>query len=93
MARRPSDADPSLAPLVLSDRLAAAHQPGAVREARGRCEQCGRRHGETVAHLGDGRWWDTATPRIHVNVGLLRVLLNRYSSVHVLRLSSAPSPC
>src|SRR5919202_4552868 len=26
--------------------------------AGGRCEQCGRPHGETVLHLGDGRWWD-----------------------------------
>lgn len=26
--------------------------------ARGRCERCGRPHGQTVAHLGDGRWWD-----------------------------------
>src|SRR5690554_2735160 len=26
--------------------------------AQGCCEQCGRRHGETVAHLGNGRWWD-----------------------------------
>ena len=28
--------------------------------ARGRCETCGRPHGETVRHLGDGRWWDEA---------------------------------
>ena len=28
------------------------------RRAKGRCEACGRPHGETVAHLGDGRWWD-----------------------------------
>src|SRR6478735_967552 len=26
--------------------------------ARGRCQVCGRPHGETVRHLGDGRWWD-----------------------------------
>lgn len=26
--------------------------------ARGRCEGCGRPHGQTVIHLGDGRWWD-----------------------------------
>ena len=26
--------------------------------AEGRCEQCGRPHGRTVLHLGDGRWWD-----------------------------------
>ena len=26
--------------------------------AKGRCEQCGRPHGRTVVHLGDGRWWD-----------------------------------
>ena len=28
------------------------------RRARGRCECCGRPHGKTVQHLGDGRWWD-----------------------------------
>ncbi|OAH29755.1 hypothetical protein AX289_29535 [Methylorubrum populi] len=26
--------------------------------AKGRCEGCGRPHGQTVFHLGDGRWWD-----------------------------------
>ncbi len=26
--------------------------------AKGRCEQCGRPHGQLVHHLGDGRWWD-----------------------------------
>lgn len=26
--------------------------------AGGRCEGCGRPHGATVAHLGDGRWYD-----------------------------------
>jgi hypothetical protein len=29
------------------------------RRAKGRCEACGRPHGDTVAHLGDGRWWDS----------------------------------
>ena len=28
------------------------------RRAKGRCESCGRPHGATVWHLGDGRWWD-----------------------------------
>ena len=28
--------------------------------ARGQCEGCGRPHGQTVWHLGDGRWWDDA---------------------------------
>ena len=28
--------------------------------AKGRCEACGRPHGEIVRHLGDGRWWDEA---------------------------------
>ena len=28
--------------------------------AKGRCQVCGRPHGETVRHLGDGRWWDEA---------------------------------
>ncbi|WP_128561048.1 hypothetical protein [Methylobacterium crusticola] len=27
--------------------------------AQGRCEGCGRPHGQLVSHLGDGRWWDT----------------------------------
>jgi hypothetical protein len=26
--------------------------------AKGRCERCGRPHGRTVHHLGDGRWFD-----------------------------------
>ena len=26
--------------------------------ARGHCEACGRPHGGTIRHLGDGRWWD-----------------------------------
>ena len=26
--------------------------------AKGRCECCGRPHGQVVHHLGDGRWWD-----------------------------------
>lgn len=28
--------------------------------AKGRCERCARPHGEIVAHLGDGRWWDAS---------------------------------
>ncbi|MEH3145259.1 MAG: hypothetical protein PGN34_07900 [Methylobacterium frigidaeris] len=28
--------------------------------AKGRCEGCGRPHGERICHLGDGRWWDAA---------------------------------
>jgi len=28
------------------------------KRAQGCCEHCGRPHGKTVAHLGDGRWWD-----------------------------------
>jgi 5-methylcytosine-specific restriction endonuclease McrA len=26
--------------------------------AEGRCQRCGRPHGQEVRHLGDGRWWD-----------------------------------
>lgn len=26
--------------------------------AKGRCQCCSRPHGQTVFHLGDGRWWD-----------------------------------
>ena len=26
--------------------------------AGGRCEMCGRPHGKTISHLGDGRWFD-----------------------------------
>ena len=29
--------------------------------AGGRCEMCGRPHGKTISHLGDGRWFDPAT--------------------------------
>lgn len=28
------------------------------KRAKGRCEHCGRPHGQIVCHLGDGRWWD-----------------------------------
>ncbi|TIV95094.1 MAG: hypothetical protein E5V85_21865 [Mesorhizobium sp.] len=28
------------------------------KRAKGRCERCAQPHGKTVAHLGDGRWWD-----------------------------------
>src|SRR5215208_8108243 len=28
------------------------------KRAQGKCEGCGRPHGHTVCHLGDGRWWD-----------------------------------
>jgi len=30
------------------------------RRAGGSCEGCGRPHGQTVYHLGDGRWWDAS---------------------------------
>lgn len=30
------------------------------RRAGGYCEVCQRPHGQTVFHLGDGRWWDAA---------------------------------
>jgi len=26
--------------------------------AGGRCERCGRPHGQVISHLGDGRWFD-----------------------------------
>ena len=26
--------------------------------AKGQCETCGRPHGKTISHLGDGRWFD-----------------------------------
>ena len=26
--------------------------------ARGRCEHCGRPHGQDVTHLGNGTWWE-----------------------------------
>ena len=28
------------------------------KRAKGRCETCGRPHGQQVRHLGDGRWYD-----------------------------------
>lgn len=31
------------------------------RRAGGCCEGCGRPHGQSVPHLGDGRWWDAET--------------------------------
>src|ERR1700709_1700487 len=30
------------------------------RRAKGRCEHCGRPHGQSVCHLGDGHWWDVS---------------------------------
>ncbi|HVG49534.1 MAG TPA: hypothetical protein VM899_15535 [Rubellimicrobium sp.] len=27
--------------------------------AKGRCERCGRPHGQDDTHLGDGTWWDS----------------------------------
>ena len=33
------------------------------RRAKGRCEHCGRPHGEIVHHLGDGRWYDQESER------------------------------
>ncbi|NDW07989.1 hypothetical protein [Jiella pacifica] len=33
------------------------------RRARGRCEHCGRAHGQIVCHLGDGRWFDAELGR------------------------------
>ena len=30
------------------------------KRAGGRCEQCGRPHGQHVKHLGNGTWWDEA---------------------------------
>ena len=49
------DADPPAAPLALSHQLAADFGFPPVRP---RCEHCGRPHGRSVFHLGDGRWWD-----------------------------------
>ena len=28
------------------------------KRAKGRCERCGRPHGQVISHLGDGRWFD-----------------------------------
>ena len=33
------------------------------RRAKGLCEGCGRPHGRSVLHLGDGRWWDEDAAR------------------------------
>jgi hypothetical protein len=41
------------------DRPQVSHWVRFVR-AKGRCQACGRPHGETVRHPGDGRWWDKA---------------------------------
>ncbi|CAA2161277.1 hypothetical protein MBRA_06436 [Methylobacterium brachiatum] len=50
--------------------------------ARGRCEGCGRPHGRTAIHLGDGRWWDDVAAawrdgrgrRVHVAPGTVDLL-------------------
>ena len=39
------------------------------RRAGGRCEVCDRPHGQSVFHLGDGRWWDTAAGSWRDGVG------------------------
>lgn len=48
---------PQLRPLYPFDwsQLSASIR---FRRARGRCETCGRPHGEIVAHLGNGTWYD-----------------------------------
>ncbi len=39
--------------------------------AKGRCEHCGRPHGQTVEHMGDGRWWDAERQRWRDSQGRL----------------------
>ena len=39
------------------------------RRAGGRCEACRRPHGQTVWHLGDGRWWDAEAASWRDGVG------------------------
>ena len=48
--------------------------------AKGRCEHCGRPHGQTVHHLGDGRWFDEEVERWRDGRGRL------------IRKSSLPDP-
>ncbi len=53
-----ADAAPARTPLLLSDRLAQLSAVIRFQRAGGRCEACKRPHGQSVFHLGDGRWWD-----------------------------------
>ncbi|MAU94321.1 MULTISPECIES: hypothetical protein [Aurantimonadaceae] len=39
--------------------------------AKGRCERCGRPHGQLVYHLSDGRWFDNTAGRWRDNRGRL----------------------
>jgi len=55
---RSPDADPPGGPLALPDRLARAVDRDPLQASTRCCEHCGRPHGKTVVHLGDGRWWD-----------------------------------
>jgi hypothetical protein len=57
--------------------------------AKGRCETCGRPHGRTVRHLGDGRWWDEEAQSWRDGQGrpLLRLDLTTHeSAVRITRV-------
>ena len=48
------------------------HQLSAMirfQRAKGRCERCGRPHGNDVVHLGDGRWFDEERQQWRNDIG------------------------
>ncbi|NEU14782.1 hypothetical protein G3T14_22160, partial [Methylobacterium sp. BTF04] len=55
------------------------------RRAGGACESCGRPHGRTIYHLGDGRWWDAATGSWRDGSGHALRVLPRFEELARLR--------
>ncbi len=53
----PPLADPATSPLAHPIDWRELSLSIRFRRAKGWCEGCGRPHGRTVIHLGDGRWW------------------------------------
>ena len=56
--------------------------------AKGRCECCGRPHGEQVKHLGDGGWWDAQdhTWRNGLGRALPRLVINDNALVRMTKV-------
>ena len=52
--------------------------------ADGRCEQCGRPHGQSVHHLRDGRWFDTSRGHWRDGTGR-RAAVNVAAAFHLVR--------
>ncbi|QKC86896.1 hypothetical protein EB232_35405 (plasmid) [Mesorhizobium sp. NZP2077] len=70
--------------------LPASSQRELFQRSKGRCENCGRPHGKTVAHLGDGRWWDVEATMWRSGLGKalrdLPPLLNYQETIQYIRV-------